>query len=394
VTEKNLFTGTEIASLSDMDTQVSGSSPTRFLQTCIDYYREWADAHSQRLKSGQVPADRALIMVYAELPLVDIDLHKTTMSPQRTRRATRTLESGVAVCNENLEVMLRVEPEGMNADEAMEYVSSRLKIDHAFALLLMAEQRILIHGPGEDIEEWCNGPRAEKIELNHVDVTPDSIAEALTIFHSEQTAKPLGITARLMWDTKAAAPKLHSLPELRVQSSLLTYLKGKYSNARVVVDEEIKNPGGRVDIRVHRFKDANRAQSVTTMLELKVLKPEKSQQWNLDWAMQSLTQANDYRLHDTDTCFSCLFDARKDKSDPLSALDPKAVEMDVRLSRYLMEVPVITAPKPVKDTSSSPSSAETISTGSTDASSKTQAQARQRQAKPRADRKRSQRAGT
>jgi hypothetical protein len=74
-------------------------------------------------------------------------------------------------------------------------------------------------------------------------------------------------------------------------------------------------------------------------LELKVLNPTLTQASNHAWALSSLEQSDGYRQDDTDACFACIYDARRDQSDTMPDLEVHAKTANVRLERYPMAVP-------------------------------------------------------
>lgn len=286
-------------------------------------------------------------MVYAEAPRTETGLPASvTVSSRRVYRDVLTLEDGVAICNENLATILHLDITIDGADGAMEFISEHLLADQTFAVLLMDKSLVLVHQSGLAIEEWLEMPDKVRINLANDEVTPEAIAQQLDIFHGEHTQKPRALTARLMWNTQGNTIKLNPAPERQVQTSLLTYLRGWFRHAGAQVDEEFNNPGGRVDIRVHRLDRKQQSKSITTMLELKVLNPAHSLNQNYEWAKSSLKQADGYRQYHTDACFACIYDARLDQSDQMPDLDAEAVAENVRLRRFLMTAPTLSTNKP------------------------------------------------
>jgi hypothetical protein len=355
------FSQRELDTLSAMQPMVSGSRSDRFIQTCVDYYNEWHDTHAARMDANLVPAGQALVLVYAEAPRISLGLpENVATSPTRVWRKTCALEDGLAVCNENLEVMLKVVPKFADANDAMNFVSANLSLDHVFAVVLVAQRKILIHQSGLEVETWIANPHEIKINPNSVTITPDVIAHEMQRFHHEYTRLPLGAVSRLMWKADDKKVWLDTKPELRVQSTLLPYLRGCFRHAGALVDEEISNPGGRVDIRIHRTNPMKPSSTTTTMLELKVLAPDKSQATNLAWALRGIEQVVKYRSLDTDACFACIFDARSDKSDSMPALATEAINAKVRLEHYEMELPKLKPAKVRKNDGATQKKNETI----------------------------------
>jgi hypothetical protein len=340
------FSNTELLTLDGTSPQITGAPPVRFAQHCISYFHEWATVNSSRLQAGAIKAHQALVMVYAEAPRTETGLPALmTESRRRVYRDVLTLEEGVAICNENLATIYHLDLTIDDANAAMEFVDQHLVADQTFAVLLMDKNLVLVHQAGLAIDEWLEAPEKVRINLADDEVTPDAIAQQLDIFHGEHTQKPRALTARLMWNTSGGTIKLNPSPERQVQTSLLTHLRGWFRHAGAQVDEEIYNPGGRVDIRVQRFDRLQQSKSITTMLELKVLSPTKSQNENYEWAKSSLKQADGYRQYHTDACFACIYDARLDQSDQMPTLDAEAKVDNVRLQRFLMTAPTLPTKK-------------------------------------------------
>ena len=352
---ENPFSSKELLTLDGMSPQITGTPPVRFTQHCIDYFHEWASANSIRLQTGAIKAHQALVMVYAETPRTETGLPASmTESSHRVYRDVLTLEDGVAICNENLATILRLDLAIDDANAAMEFINQHLEADQTFAVLLMDKSLVLVHQAGLAIDEWLEAPEKVRVSLANDEVTPDAIEQQLHIFHGEHTQKAQALTARLMWNTKGGAITLNPAPERQVQTSLLTYLRGWFRHAGAQVDEEIYNPGGRVDIRVHRLDRMQQSKSITTMLELKVLNPAYSQKVNYEWAKSSLKQADGYRQYHTDACFACIYDARLDQSDQMPSLDDKAKTENVRLQRFRMAPPPLPTKKPERSANSLP----------------------------------------
>ena len=345
------FAPAELAALDKTKVQLSGRPTDRFLQACIDYYNDWLDANAAAVPP--IPSSRSLLLIYAETPAVRSGVPDAACKThKKVFRSTFALSDGAAVCNENLHDMIRVVPSFADADEAMQWASENLTDDHAFAMLMLAQERVLIHDPGLSLETWVNQPRVVKVNRTPVaSITPKMIVEQLDIFHIESTQQAGGVAARLMWKIDETAAVLDTAPELRVQSSLLPFLRGAFRHAGAIVDEEIKLPGGRVDIRIIRLDKSKPPKSTSTMVELKVLNPDHSDFKNLQWAKKGVDQAVKYASFDTDKMFACIYDARRSKVDGMPSLSAHAKTKSVELLRYEMEVPV---PKPAKKVKAKP----------------------------------------
>ncbi|NWO07079.1 MAG: hypothetical protein HLX50_15710 [Alteromonadaceae bacterium] len=334
------FSESELLSVNGLRPSISGPSElSRFTQQCVNYYHRWLESSEMRLKSGSFPPNQAALFIYAEapdiapgIPLID------KCQLKRTHSKTLSVESGIVVCNETLRSCFRVPTELAEADDIMDYVLDNLRADQTFVIMLMAKQKLLVHHAGFPIDEWYDEPAFVNVSNTDNAISLESVDEQLNVYHDEHTRTPLGCTARLMWKKNEGKLSLHHLPELHVQTTLLTHLKAWYKRADIFVHEEAVNSGGRVDIQLNYVSDGK---GVKSTLELKILKPNESDQENLKWGLKGIQQAKDYMNHETEFSMACLFDARTDKSDPLSSLEPSAGQAGVQLRRYLMKPPVV-----------------------------------------------------
>ena len=355
MTTTPLFTDNELSMLSEVQTAKSGSAEDQFIQECIDLVRDWLS--TRKLRNDPPPPDnQAILFVFAEAPLIDYGFDKKAVSNhQQIRKKMGTLGQGIVVCNQNFRVMLKVR-ELLTVEDAYAFAESQLLASHSFTIAKVGQHRLQIHRVGQRLVDWLDDPEEVLINIDEIPLTPDVIADDLIRFHHTYLSTPLARAARHMWVRKDGRYYLGVQPEQHIQSFLLSHLDGLYSRAAVFVREEIKNQGGRVDIWIDRPRQGSSGK-VNTILELKVLKPSDSFKSNHDWARKGVEQANGYRNHDTDTAFACLFDARRIKQD-MPELEPYAIAKNVRLERYLMDVPgdikkqpdeLPQAPEPIQD---------------------------------------------
>lgn len=352
--QKRIIRRQDLEGLESGLSQVSGSTQERFFQNLLDYFAGWLSSNASSIAKGHVSSDRALLVVFSESP----DLYFTSVAgnsavPVEVFASTHTLGDGVALATENLSKVLHAVPNFKGgANEALTFVRTHLSADQTFALLMLGQERMLVHEAGVQIDEWLLSQRVIPISrLSESLITPNLIDEQLNEFHVDALSSYRGTTARLMWQI-SEAPTLSVLgpnPELHVQSALLTYFRGIYRKTVAFADEEVALNEGRVDIRIARADKVNGR--AVTMLELKVLDPKKSDGENLKWAHKGIKQAHGYmKTRDTDAAFACIYDARRDKSNSMSTLASDAEEKGVRLKLQPMEVP---NPRPTKERSAS-----------------------------------------
>ncbi|WP_313238814.1 hypothetical protein [Delftia acidovorans] len=328
---------------------VSGTPQERFFQSLVDYFIDWSVVNGAYIAAGQVKSDQALLVIYSESPRLEPGLPALLCAdPEEVFLSLCTLSDGVAVASMNLaEVYQHVPNFTKGAGEAMKFVRSHLCADQTFALLMMGQNRVLVHDQGVPLDEWIKEPRVIKVQLvDESAITPELIEKQLDEFHNQAMATHRGTIARLMWkiEEEPTLSILREAPELHVQSGLVTYFRGLYRHKVANVDEEIPLTEGRVDVRICRFDRSN--ERFFTMIELKVLDPRSNDAKNLAWAHKGIQQAHDYmKTVQTDSAFACIFDARRDQSVLMSSLPTDAKQKGVILKVHPMAVPPPRRPK-------------------------------------------------
>lgn len=322
---------------------VSGSPQERFFQKLIDYFKQWSSANATSITAGQIPRNRALLMLFSESPTLEPGIPEPLIvSRTPVFETLYTLDDGVAVAGESLSEVIHLVPSfSHGANEAMAFVQQHLKADQSFALLMFGQSRMLVHDSGVSIEEWAHKQRVIEIkQIPNASITPQIIDQQLDEFYNDALSTHRGTIARLMWQIREE-PLLSLLghkPELHVQSGLLTYFRGIYREKVAVVDEEVSLNEGRVDVRLVRFDHTNKR--LVTMIELKVLAPQETDPVNLAWAHEGIEQAHKYkRSNFTDAAFACIYDARRSKVDTMPSLKQDADTKEVVLKLYPMPVP-------------------------------------------------------
>ncbi|PZW71313.1 PD-(D/E)XK nuclease superfamily protein [Pseudomonas sp. URMO17WK12:I1] len=339
------FTAVELGRLNGVHAAKSGSAEDQFIQECIELVRDWLCTR-QRRKDPAPPDSQAILFVFAEAPLVDYCFDKAAVGdPLKIRKKQGTLGEGIVVCNQNFKVMLKVR-QSLTIEEAYTFAENHLSTSSSFTIAKVGQHKLQIHRAGQSIVDWLDEPEEILINLDEVVLNPDVIAEDLHRFHLQYLSTPVSRAARHMWvlHNGGTQYRLGQQPEQHIQSFLLSHLDGLYGRASVFVSEEIKNQGGRMDIFIAR-PSPGASGKVNTVLELKVLAPTKSFNENNTWARSGVEQADSYRNHDTDAAFACIFDARREKRD-MSTLPAYALEKNVRLEQYMMEVPPDSKKKP------------------------------------------------
>jgi len=328
---------------------VSGTPHERFFQSLVDYFIEWASANAAAIAAGHVKSSQALLVIYSESPRLEPGLPaELCQDIEEVFPSLYTLDDGVAVANVSLaDVFQHVPSFSKGAPDALKFVRTHLNVDQTFALLMLGQNRVLVHDAGVPIDDWLKAQRVIKVQLvDETEITPELIEQQLDEFHNQAMATPLASHARLMWkiEEEPTLSVLNEKPELHVQSGLVTYFRGLYRYKVANVDEEIPLTKGRVDVRISRFDKSK--DRFFTMIELKVLAPTNSNKRNLEWALQGIEQAHGYKeTFQTESAIACIFDARRDQSVLMPELQTDADAKGVVLKLHPMEVPPPRKPK-------------------------------------------------
>lgn len=339
------FTPSELEALNSQLPSVSGSPENRFIQACILYYQSWLKVRASS-NVLDLHNTQALVLIYSESPTVEsIIPSEDAHPPKRVFKTSAAIDNGLVICNENLNTIYQWIPSFEGINEALNFVHQKIGSERCFVIILLGQRRMFVHHPGQDMEEWCNEPYIITVDHNKKEITPDAIADQVIKFHDECTKAYRGSLARFMWNKETG--DLAEAPEKKVQTGLLIHFRAWLQDEAVVIDEEVDNPNGRMDIRIARLAPIPPV-TVNTVLELKVLKPSESANRHTEWAISGVTQADSYRNQQTDACLACIFDARKDKTVALVGLREKAEELKVRLSQHEMELPPPATVRPKK----------------------------------------------
>lgn len=346
------FSSLELENARTLTPSISGpSESSRFIQYCIDYFAQWQKCSKGRIESGAIAHDQATLIIYTLDPKVTTGIKEFDgIKLKQSYKSTYSIESGVFCSNQSLHTVCRIPVEHSSSDDLIEFVQEKIASDQTFVILLMTKGIILVHNAGEPIDDWINSPSAVPVSGTTNEISLKSVDEQLIRYQHAHTSTHRAYTARLMWrHDSAGRPRLTEKPELQVQTTLLTHLKAWYQNANVIVQEEISNPGGRVDIQMTR--PSSNGITLST-IELKILKPNLNEKENIAWAEKGIDQAKGYIAPESDFSMTCLFDARIEKSPIFSPLNEYAAKAKVELRTFSMTPPPVKEAKEKKPRSS------------------------------------------
>lgn len=339
----NALTEQELQSLDNMEAAPSGEPAMRFVQHCMNWLGEWIDQNLHPLQSNAIPPSQVLMFIYAEAP----EIERTGYAALETQwkrlfaGAHDQNTQGVVLGNENLLKAYHIAPALKSLSEAFELITEHLTAEHTFVIVQLSQRRMLYHLPGADLNMWCQKPVSALLHRSSDPLSAAKIEADILQFHEEELRYATNPTSPFVWVGKKKPYKLQPLPERRIQKYLHIHLQASYKHLKGIVDEEAVGKGGRCDIAVRwPSLPGNPHQYTSTMLELKVLRHGPSLEKHRDWVRSGISQAVKYRRDHSEAVYTCVFDARKVKSDQLLDLDAVATAQQVRLRRYLMEAPV------------------------------------------------------
>ncbi|MCF3463417.1 hypothetical protein GTY70_05910 [Stenotrophomonas maltophilia] len=320
----------------------SGSEEQRFLQDASDWYREWLGVNDHLLKSNAIPTSRVLVIVFSESPDVERERLKAIGTErERINRGGHDPDiQGVVLATQNMRNIVRIRSGLASLNEAINVCRDELDERDTFMIIPLAQRRMLIHLADAPLDTWGDDPPSLSIGEGAIEVSPDQIDKDIAVFHDEGLRYAKNPLSQMIWKGKKYPYEFLQDPERRIQSYLLLTLKHSYKHLNASVDEEVVGKGGRCDIRVEWDGKTVPKTRVSSMIELKVLINKNGPAANLDWALSGVRQANKYRGSNSVAAFACIFDGRKDQTDPMSSLDAEASSLDVRLRRFAMEAPV------------------------------------------------------
>lgn len=340
--KKTVLSDDEIDDVVGTTPAPSGEPSERFIQTCLDWAKDWIRVNEMALDNSKIKANQAIIFVLSESPeLESKSLSKLgTLSAPVFRPVVAEDTQGVILCTENFHQMIRIRDGFASVDEAVSLASTALSSSRTFSILSLAQRRMFVHRQGDNLTTWVNGLPAIDLRFQDTPLSADRIDDDVKTYHHANFEHPSSSIAQMLWKGKAHPYELHPSPEQRIQSYLLTHLCASYGHLDGLVDEEYRGRAGRCDLRITWPAVSGPHSYTTAMLELKVLIEGDGSKKHQRWVQSGITQADSYRQANTEAVFACIFDARKDKSDQMIAFNAVALAKDVRLRRYMMDAPL------------------------------------------------------
>ncbi|WP_414486536.1 hypothetical protein [Stenotrophomonas maltophilia] len=335
------LSSTEIGDSAPTAVTPSGTEGQRFIQACSEWYRGWLDANDPILQSNGISNTQVVILIRSVAP--DVERAEYDMIGSDTeivfKAAYDANSEGVILATENLRKMVKIRDGFKSISQALG-VCLDIPADTTFVLIPLAQRKMMLHLGGEVLETWCQHPPEVPMRNSTDELSVERIEADIFDFHYHSLKVAASRISRQIWVGPSKPYKLVSNPEQAIQSYLFTALHHGYRHLQGIVDEETVGKGGRCDIRVQWPNAIGPHKYTSVMIELKVLSHGRGDTYHRNWVWKGVEQADRYRRLDTAGVFACIFDGRKNQSDQMPELTPKAEAMNVNLRWYQMEAPV------------------------------------------------------
>lgn len=305
-----------------------------FINDVARYLQRWLD-NTDEAEAKKV---RPSLFVFAQ----DVDAEELfaglELAPSFRKSLDQDLEGNVHACSIGLRKVARKFVGFKDTSAALSWATKVAGTD-VTAVVFVPKTRVAMIK-----RSWANPNDCETLEFGHAAGTVFDFAQVdslLDQFHEDWTKSHQGRCR--VW-AKATLRKLNANAELQIQGCLRGYFELTVRPRGVLVEEEFFTHLGRGDVRLIRWKPTGSKPSggsiEVCIMELKVLRPEKSANFNLKWALSGIQQALDYRAAEKypGPSFLCCFDARKvDAAMPKVEALAKAV--GVSSKRFFMATP-------------------------------------------------------
>lgn len=271
----------------------------QFVQDVAQWIQAWLDAMPADEANASFPA----VFLFSGDTRVDQIFAESTPLPG-FRMATDALVSGNAYCcSLAMRGAHRTHIGFQQATDALTWCSTGHYAAFTAVIFVPKTRHALVVKAGEDPDDCkrlhFGPPRTSPFTFDQVDQVLDDFHEDWTKMHTGHCR---------IWAVPSKR-KLKEGPEGQIQGALVGYLKLVVRAGQV--DQEVFTRGGRSDVRITRW-DAD-GSFETCYLELKVLRKDKTDQWNVDWALGGIQQVLGYREKEQTRgpSYLCCYDGRE-----------------------------------------------------------------------------------
>ena len=271
-----------------------------FIRECLDWLAQWFAAN------GQLAIDKGVkpFMFVFDHNLPTRDLLPDAKPLPAFRTALEAQIGGhIYASSSNLREVLGVETSKHTCSHLLGYLSE-VGLQSATAITVSPEgQFALVHRGGDPND----ADRIPFARFANKPFTFDSLDGHLEEFYDAFVSTHEGYCH--VW-AKANDRELKEKPEAQIQKALQGFLQYGVLPKYAKVFREIQTRAGREDIQIIRARPDRTIESA--VLELKVLFPQQSEKWNLNWAKEGVDQAAAYAAADETTTYRgvCCYDGR------------------------------------------------------------------------------------
>jgi hypothetical protein len=310
------------------------SAEDQFINDVARWLQRWLD-HSD---SAQVKVSKASVFLFAS----DVDaeelLEGLELAPSFRMLSDQDLDGQVHACSLGLRKVARKTVTFNDASSALKWLTKSVGAEVTALIFVPKMRKAMVRRRSADAND------CETLEFGVAAGTVFDFSQVdglLDRFHEDWTKSHQGRCR--VW-AKAKERKLNTLAEQQIQGCLRGYFDLTVRPKGVLVEEEFFTHLGRGDVRLIRWKQSGSkpsdAEIEVCIMELKVLRPEKSANSNLQWALSGIQQALDYRAAENygGPSYLCCFDGRKVDAD-MPAVEAQAKVVGVISKRYFMTTP-------------------------------------------------------
>lgn len=305
-----------------------------FINDVARFLQRWLD------DSGDEEARKARPSLFVFARDVDADelVPGLELAPSFRKLSDQDLEGNVHACSVGLRKVARKFVGFKDASAALSWATAAGGAD-VTAVAFVPKTRVALIKRSKADSNDC-----ETLKFGHAAGTVFDFSQVdalLDQFHEDWTKSHQGRCR--VW-AKATLRKLNANAELQIQGCLRGYFDLTVRPRGILVEEEFFTHLGRGDVRLIKWKPSASKPAggliEVCIMELKVLRPEKSANYNMNWALSGIQQALDYRAAEKypGPSYLCCFDARKVNAVMLE-VEAKAKAVGVSSKRFFMTTP-------------------------------------------------------
>lgn len=291
---------------------IPASAEEDFIRLCVDQCADWLRNHRDSVTSDEVAA---LFLYHPRGGMTGVPGHLEERFAFH-EVFPRKICGHVFYCASTLRKVMDQPQAWDDSDSPLKWLQDNRLLEYCAVVFLPYVQNIFVHRSGDTLD-LLYGQSLKGIADEDGSFDLSSIPTLLDEFHDEYTKTP--DSSLPMWLSKSANQFRHEAERL-IHSVLFAFLKFRIPRTQATTFREVRVPEGREDLEILVKKDGKEFQS--SILELKVLYPDKPDEKNKEWARDGIRQLVDYREKrkgqvDVESARLCCYDARWEKAQAL-----------------------------------------------------------------------------